>query len=86
MTSIAEEFHYSPSYLSRTYKEISGESLTIAISNYRLKRAKQLLENSALPTHEIAQSCGFYSIKYFMQVFKAKWGCTPLQYRKNSGT
>ena len=45
MTSIAEEFHYSPSYLSRTYKEISGESLTIAISNYRLKRAKQLLEN-----------------------------------------
>lgn len=86
LTSIAEEFHYSPSYLSRTYKEISGESLTIAISNYRLKRAKQLLENSALPTHEIAQSCGFYSIKYFMQVFKAKWGCTPMQYRKNSGT
>ena len=84
LTTLAEQFHYSPSYLSRLYKKMTGDSLTGAINSQRIVYARSLLEHTALPVAEVARQSGFYSTKYFLQLFKKKMGMTPSQYRKNS--
>ena len=84
LTTLADIFHYSPSYLSRLYKKETGDSLTGAINHMRMLHAKSLLENTALPVAEVARQSGFYSTKYFLQLFKKKTGMTPSQYRKNT--
>lgn len=84
LSTLAEMYHYSPSYLSRLYKKKTGDSLTGAISGQRLQHAKALLETTMLPISEVARQSGFYSTKYFLQLFKKKMGMTPSQYRKNN--
>ena len=84
LTTLAEHFHYSPSYLSRLYKKMTGDNLTGAINNQRIVHARSLLEHTALPVGEVARQSGFYSTKYFLQLFKKKTGMTPSQYRKNT--
>lgn len=84
LSTLAELYHYSPSYLSRLYKQKTGESLTGEISNQRIQHAKILLETTMLPMSEVARQSGFYSTKYFLQLFKRKTGITPSQYRKNN--
>lgn len=84
LTTLADTFHYSPSYLSRLYKKETGDSLTGAINKQRMLHAKSLLEHTALPIAEVARQSGFYSTKYFLQLFKKKTGITPSQYRKNT--
>ena len=82
LTTLAEQFHYSPFYLSRLYKKVTGESLTGVINSQRILHAKSLLEHTALPVAEVARQSGFYSTKYFLQLFKKNMGMTPSQYRK----
>lgn len=84
LTSIAQAFHYSPSYLSRIYKEAAGVSITETVSNYRVKCAKQLLCSTGMSISDIAASVGFYSNRYFIEVFRKKTGLTPSQYRKKT--
>ena len=81
LSTIAEALHYSPSYLSRLYKEHTGENLSSGINNVRISAAKKLLLSTSLSINEIGRRCGFYSNKYFMQIFKKATGQTPSQYR-----
>ena len=84
LSTIAETFHYSPSYLSRLYKEHTGENLSNDISNIRIGAAQKLLLSTTLSVNEVGQRCGFYSNKYFLQIFKKATGMTPSQYRQKS--
>ena len=63
---------------------MTGDNLTGAINNQRIVHARSLLEHTALPVGEVARQSGFYSTKYFLQLFKKKTGMTPSQYRKNT--
>ena len=51
--------------------------------NYRLKIAQELLSNTNMKIHEIAESCGFKYDSYFIRQFTAKLGISPAVYRKN---
>ena len=51
--------------------------------NYRLKISQELLSNSNMKIHEIAESCGFNYDSYFVKQFTAKLGISPAKYRKN---
>lgn len=84
LTTIAEEFYYSAAYISRVYKEVTGNNLSSVITAARISRSKTLLETTQLPIGDIARESGFYSTKYYLQVFKRKTGMTPSQYRKIS--
>ncbi len=51
--------------------------------NYRLKMSQELLSNTNMKIHEIAESCGFKYDSYFVKQFTAKLGISPAAYRKN---
>ena len=48
----------------------------------RLKNAKLLLANTRLFVKETAERCGFSDEHYFSNIFKAKVGMSPNEYRK----
>lgn len=49
-------------HLNRLYRNLSGESLGVAIGRARLDRARALLhERADLPVEAVASECGFCS-------------------------
>lgn len=82
LAALADEVHYSPSYLSRFYKTHTGQNLMAHISGVRIAHAKALLAKTNLKISEIAAQCGFCSTKYFNQVFKRTMDISAVQYRE----
>ena len=50
-----------------------------------MEYAKKLLVTTDMKISEIAQKVGYTSENSFYAVFKKTVGCTPNQYRENSG-
>lgn len=80
---LADEFHLSEKYVSRYFKEQFAISFMQYVSHLRMERAKLLLANSELSVTEIALSCGYPSVNFFIRSFKEVNQETPLKYRKH---
>ena len=48
ISTIAEEFEMNPAYLSRFFKEQTGDGILDCITKVRLSKAKQLLKDKRL--------------------------------------
>jgi signal transduction histidine kinase/AraC-like DNA-binding protein/CheY-like chemotaxis protein/ABC-type xylose transport system substrate-binding protein len=72
--------------LYRKVKALMGCSITDYILNRRLKKAKYLLVNENYTIAEITYMVGFSNPNYFATVFKAKYDCTPSEFKKNQKT
>lgn len=83
LTAIAEEVHLNPSYLSRYYKQVTGQNLLEYIQSAKLHVAVQLMEKTNLKLNEIAARVGFESPSYFTTFFKRKMGTSPQEYRNS---
>ena len=52
------------------------------MQSYRLRMACQMLAKGSASVTEISGRCGLGSTSYFGKVFREKFGCTPLEFRK----
>lgn len=68
--------------LYRKVKALLGCSIADYILNRRLKKAKYLLINESYSISEITYMVGFSSPNYFSTVFKAKYECTPSEFKR----
>lgn len=73
----------SASRLSHLFKRQTGLSPAQQFKLVRLRRAKQLLESSALSVKEVATSVGLDASR-FVREFRRAYGATPLQGRGHS--
>ena len=71
----------SPAYVSRTFKENTGQNFVEYLSICRVEQAKELLKNTQLSIKEIGFKSGFNSMQTFIRTFKKLEHCTPSQYR-----
>lgn len=71
----------SESRFSHLFKEISGASPLEYIQSLRLKKAKELLENTDMSISKIAEAVGIFDQNYFSRFFKARMGISPRRYR-----
>ncbi|MCC3375934.1 helix-turn-helix domain-containing protein [Cohnella sp. REN36] len=78
---LAEAFQMSPIYLGRLFKESTGKSAVEYITEVRMARVKQLLDESSLSTKEILEQCGWEESNYFYVLFKKHFGIPLSQYR-----
>ncbi len=78
---IAEHFGITPSYMSRCFKEETGETLTDYIVRFRIEKAKLLLRGFEKNVSQIAAAVGFGSSAVFIRAFKRYEGITPTQFR-----
>lgn len=83
LEELAQRFFMSRSYLTRSFRNVTGFSVVEYMTYIRIQKAQQLLRESDRAITEIADLCGFGNITYFEKVFKEATGQTPVQYRKN---
>ncbi len=76
----AAYFKYHHSYFCRMFKKHFGVSFGQFLSDYRIKKARQMMENGASKITDIAGAVGFNGISYFSECFLKTTGMTPSQY------
>lgn len=84
LTSVAEALCIHPNYLSKLFKTSINLNFVDYLRNYRVEKSKELLDTTALSINAIASQAGFSSSHSFIRVFKASFGETPGQYRKQN--
>ena len=82
---IADEIGLCKAECCRFFKRVMNKSLFDYILYYRIERSLPLLAQKNLSVTEIAEQTGFASSSYYARVFKAQFGCSPSEYRKNLG-
>lgn len=80
--AIANHCSISTVYLYKIFKQNTHQSPQQLIMDYRLSLAKNYLDNPSLSIKTIALELGFSSPNHFSNLFKAKEGLSPTQYRK----
>lgn len=81
LESLADILGVSPFYLSKLFKEQTGETYINYVTSARLEKAKRLLSDGALIIKEIAADVGYNDQNYFSKLFRQKYGETPSEYR-----
>ena len=84
LTSVADRFHVSESYLSFTFKAQKGSNFFSFVESLRIARAKALLKQTNLKISEIAQQVGYASANSFCRAFKRSTGDSASSYRNGT--
>ena len=80
---LSDMLHVSSSYLSRIFLQKTGMNFVDFLTEVRIDKAKQLLQDFDLSISEITDRVGFTNAKYFGKVFKRECGVTPSLYRES---
>jgi two-component system response regulator YesN len=79
---IAEKVYLSPTYVSYLFKKETGVSFLKYITEYRLNKAKELLQGTNMKIVDICGKVGYSKLSYFCMIFKNNYGLTPSKYRE----
>ncbi|SFL08136.1 AraC-type DNA-binding protein [Paenibacillus sp. 1_12] len=79
----AEMIGMSPSYLSRMFKKEVGVAFIEYLTEYKVEKAKQSLQDTDLSVMEIAEVVG-YSERNLNRAFQRYVGMSPKQYRMSN--
>lgn len=77
----AEQLHYSDAYFCRFFKQNFDKNFIMYLTELRVEKAKELLEDMTVNVKDISQKVGFRDSSYFTKVFKRITGVTPSEYR-----
>lgn len=80
LVKLSEQAYLNPSYLSRFYKQVTGENLSDYIDRMRIERAKSMMENGKFKINEISTQVGYENPASFTRFFKKMALCTPQEY------
>ena len=86
LNMLAEQFFLHPNYLSRLFKEKTGDNFVDYLTEIRIDKAKDLLKNTDNKIIEICYIVGYNNSRYFNKVFKQHTGMTPSKYRQTSSS
>lgn len=81
LVTLSEKVYLNPSYLSRRFKELTGKTLSDAITEERISGAKFMLKEEGHKIGKIASLVGYESAAHFTRIFKKNTGLTPQEYR-----
>ncbi|MEZ0535715.1 PocR ligand-binding domain-containing protein [Caldicellulosiruptoraceae bacterium PP1] len=82
LEDIANLVYLSPTYLSYLFKKQTGITFKEYLIGQRLKKAQELMDNTDYSIGEISKLVGIDDQNYFSRLFKAKYGISPLNYKK----
>ena len=83
MQEAAEEMGYSDAYFSKLFKQYFNQNFTAYLTEYRIKKAKELLSNHNHSIKDISRMVGYTDSNYFAKIFKRLVGEIPSKYREN---
>ena len=83
LTTLSNRVFLNPSYLSRMFRQETGQRLMDYIQNLRLNRACELLASTSMQIQEIAREVGLENVSYFNVAFRKKMSVYPAKWKKN---
>lgn len=86
LESVAEEFGFSPTYLSRMFKRYANVSYKTYLLNLRTEYGLREMMNTAHSLSDVAMNNGFPDSRAFAKAFSKRYGCLPSEYRRRMGT
>ncbi len=73
----------SPKYFCSYFKNMTGLTPVKYLNTYRIEKASRMLIATDYSITDIAYSCGFNDLSYFIKTFKALKGFTPADFRNS---
>ncbi|MDO4514230.1 MAG: response regulator [Lachnospiraceae bacterium] len=81
MQDAARAMGYADAYFCKIFKESFDKSFMVYLADYRMEKAKELLEDMTVNIKDVGSSVGYRDSNYFTKVFKRIVGVTPTEYR-----
>lgn len=79
---IARSTYLSTTYITKIYKEVTGDTPINYLINLRLEKARDILEEGHFSIQAVAKKVGYDDPYYFSKLFKKKFGCSPSSYKR----
>lgn len=83
LNDLAEQFYYTPAYISRFLREQTGMNFRNMVCKLKLEKAREMLANTNWSIEKISESMNYSNRKHFEKSFQELFCQTPYQYRKN---
>lgn len=81
LVSVAERLQIHPSYLSKIFRQETGESFSEHLIKNKMNSARHLLKTTNQKVYEVANSIGYKDVAHFTKLFKKFYGVSPTEYR-----
>ncbi|WP_420630157.1 AraC family transcriptional regulator [Candidatus Leptofilum sp.] len=81
-TALMRLANRTPEYVGRAFKTHLGITPSQFINDLRLNYATDLLLHTDMAATEICYEVGFGNLSHFYHLFKRRWHCSPIQFRK----
>jgi AraC-like DNA-binding protein len=78
---ISRNMYLSPVYISKIFKEETGESPINYLIKIRLAKAMEMLQEGTQSVKTIAKSIGYHDAYYFSKLFKKYYGSPPSRHK-----
>lgn len=85
LESVARQFGFSPTYLSRMFKRYADVSYKTYLLDLRTEYGLREMMNTDHSLTEVAQNNGFPNSRAFAKAFQKRFSCLPSEYRKHAG-
>lgn len=82
LEKLSTQFNISQSHICGLFSKHYETSLSVFLTDIRMKEAAKLIRKTANPLKDIALNCGYSDYFYFFRVFKSYWGVSPTEYRQ----
>ena len=81
LNMLASHVNVSPNHLSTIFSQQTGQTFIKYLTEYRMEKAKEMLNCTAMRSSEISEAVGYKDPHYFSYMFKKTVGMTPTNYR-----
>lgn len=82
LAEMAHAVNLSPSHFYHIFKSETGMAPTRYMKEFRMNKAKELLETTFMSVKEILTQIGARDGSHFVRDFKRHYNLTPTQYRR----
>lgn len=82
LESVAEEFGFSSTYLSRIFKRYANVNYKTYLLNLRTEYGRREMINTDHSLNDIAVNNGFPNSRAYAKAFFKRYGCLPSEYRR----
>jgi YesN/AraC family two-component response regulator len=81
MTTVADKFGFASAYLSRAFKEYTGDTFSSYVEKLRIEKSCELLINNK-SIESVSIQVGYNNIYSFRKAFKKVKGTNPSEYKQ----
>ncbi|QJT10963.1 helix-turn-helix transcriptional regulator [Oceanidesulfovibrio marinus] len=85
LVELAKAVGMNEKKLKNGFKQVFGKPVFAYYRDYRLDKARELLESNAMTVTEAAYSIGYLSLSHFSRAFRRRFGLNPKEYSRIFG-